>query len=462
MKKYIIVCILLIVLISITGIASAQNENVNLEPTGDGVNVGIIDSKYDIDNPAIVSNVENFKAFGTHNAFNSPTAHGTETAEVVTQQASGVNLHIAAVNELDTQNFTKAVDWLVEEDVDIIVASIGYHGQPYDGTGVVSNATKKAYSNGILFVSSAGNEAEDHWIGDIKNKSGDEYGTFIPENQNKYSNSTLLNVDANYVSDTYTFSIYISRKHWDEKSGNYELYIRDKDTGDKEYITDINLEERKYVKRIVSTQHDPQVMLKPTSNVSMEDIQIFTTFAGIEQNHPRSSMLAPATSPYTVAVGACKPVDSGDDCIIEDFSSRGPTVDGRRGIDLVAPDRMNTSLSDEYIGTSASAPYVGGLAAVKIEEENYSISRKALEKALLNSTESKGNNYTYGTGIIKEQKLIEYEANKLASTAKSSVISLNLGYIFIFLILIGFILYARYRYNLRKKKKSDKYDIIEP
>ena len=88
----------------------------------------------------------------------------------------------------------------------------------------------------------------------------------------------------------------------------------------------------------------------------------------LQYSTPSGSVTIPADSPKALAVGAV-PWDSPN--TIEDFSSQGPTTDGRVKPDLVAPDRVSTSSYGGYSlfnpgfqGTSASAPHVAGAAAL--------------------------------------------------------------------------------------------------
>jgi subtilisin family serine protease len=47
------------------------------------------------------------------------------------------------------------------------------------------------------------------------------------------------------------------------------------------------------------------------------------------------------------------------------YSSRGPTADGRRAVDLVGPaDPTVASVPDRFTGSSAATAYVGGVAAL--------------------------------------------------------------------------------------------------
>ena len=81
------------------------------------------------------------------------------------------------------------------------------------------------------------------------------------------------------------------------------------------------------------------------------------------------SITEPASSPYALAVGAVDSGADGDGQVLEQFSSQGPTVDGRIKPDIASFDGVSSYLSDfntGFYGTSASAPHVTGAAALAL------------------------------------------------------------------------------------------------
>ncbi len=80
------------------------------------------------------------------------------------------------------------------------------------------------------------------------------------------------------------------------------------------------------------------------------------------------SVLEPASSPQVLAAGAI----CWSDDVVEDFSSEGPTIDGRVKPDLVGYDSVSSSTyglfsrceESGFVGTSAGAPHVAAAAAL--------------------------------------------------------------------------------------------------
>ncbi len=105
--------------------------------------------------------------------------------------------------------------------------------------------------------------------------------------------------------------------------------------------------------------------------------------------------------------------------IVADYSSRGPTTDGRFKPELVAPSGVSTVSYGEsedfygYSGTSAAAPHVTGAAAL-IKSANPSFSRDDLWDALIAATVDidaigRDNNSGYGKLVLPVMQIQEDE-----------------------------------------------------
>jgi hypothetical protein len=165
---------------------------------------------------------------------------------------------------------------------------------------------------------------------------------------------------------------------------------------------------------------------------------IITKSAGNDGNNPNGcqgghdypapfgTLTSPASAKNPIVVGS---IDS-DTNTISSFSSFGPTDDGRIKPDLVAPGAHNnedglisTGMSDSYFamtGTSAAAPFVGGLVALMKEQwENQGRNPDSFSphtaKAILIHTakdlEPLGPDYNSGWGLVDGTKAIKLIAD---------------------------------------------------
>jgi len=91
-------------------------------------------------------------------------------------------------------------------------------------------------------------------------------------------------------------------------------------------------------------------------------LRIFSLGHDLTPAIPHGSLIAPADCDCALAVGAIG-LRLWDTGVIEGFSARGPTSDGRIKPDLVAPDGVRG-----FWGTSAAAPYVAGAAALLLSK----------------------------------------------------------------------------------------------
>ncbi len=141
---------------------------------GQGIKIGIIDSGFigfqsrrGYDLPANVERQCYFDSDplpppGTIDC-ESKNAHGAQVAEAIIDVAPGVKLAIAIARR--SNQIKPATDWLIEQNVHIINASRSFAWES-DGDGVSKldnyplRAIEDAVANGIVWINSAGNEAD--------------------------------------------------------------------------------------------------------------------------------------------------------------------------------------------------------------------------------------------------------------------------------------------------------------
>jgi len=103
--------------------------------------------------------------------------HGAACAEIIYDIAPAATYYFAIfAGEVE---FGNAVDWMIEQDVDIISCSISWPAKgPGDGTGPIDQIIDRLTMAGILWVQCAGNYANKHWSGPWINTNSNQYLDF--------------------------------------------------------------------------------------------------------------------------------------------------------------------------------------------------------------------------------------------------------------------------------------------
>lgn len=341
--------------------------------TGGNVTVGVIDTGFRVSDPEIAANVGAYRSFGLTDDY---WAHGTAVASVVADTAPDARLHLAAVGTSTTpEEYREAVDWLSASGADVIIDAGSYFGQPGDGSGELAAVASEA-SRETVFVAAAGNYGQRHWSG-THNASESEWVAFTPDNQENHLNG----------GEPFAGRVQVS-VHWDDwenTTDDYDLYLfRDRPGGDT-VVARGSADPDAPVEHLAATVPRGQyyVAVRATNATGPRHLGLFTSH-DLRYRSYRGSLTAPGTAPGVLTVGAL--TGSGD---VARFSSRGP-VDGRTGLDLVAPDSVAAPGTDAGNGTSYAAPYVAGTAALLLDA-NPTLSADDVRAVLRSSAVDVGN-----------------------------------------------------------------------
>ena len=291
-------------------------------------------------------------------------SHGTAVTEAIFDIAPEATYYIS--NALASGDLAKtAVDWMVEEGVDVINMSLGFSWDGRgDGTFYSSNSPLRsveiAVANGITWANAAGNDALGTWFGSFTDSNDDGFHEFSGTDE-----CNEIQVGGS-----------LFQLRWDDQWGgatiDLDLYLYDLDSGvhmgplvssndvQSGAAGDIPYEELEFW-----TDHGGTYCLavRHHSGDTPDWIQLTGWNAELEHHTLFGSTGNPAesASPGMLAVGAAP---SDDVFTIEEFSSRGPTPDGRVKPDIVGADQSDSAVWGHWEGTSQASPHVAGLAAL--------------------------------------------------------------------------------------------------
>ena len=383
-----------------TGDAMAALERLHAAGhTGENVSVGVLDvTGFDADHEALAGRIAGARAFSPGETVSNGgrNAHGTAAASLVARTAPDADLYLASFDTTD--GYGAAIAWLVDRDVDVIVAPVSFYGKPGDGTSRVERATARAVERGVVFVAPVGNLARSHWEGRFEP---------IDDGAHLFEGGTQ-NYLAAVGGKRITLWLSWPREHRD-RDFTLELYWTNGTASrlverSQPYRADAVPNER-IVARVAPNAAYYYVVRGPDDAAGTR-FEVVSPTHGFQFDEPAGSIVAPATVSETIAVGA---YDVRRDRV-ESFSSRGPTAGGLAGVDLVAPDRLPAARKPAgFVGSSAAAPYVAGIAALVLAE-NPSLDPRQVEAVLRASASDvgpRGRDPLSGDGLVRPGRAVD-------------------------------------------------------
>lgn len=330
--------------------------------------------------------------------------HGTAVTETVFDIAPEANYFIS--NPISYGDLTSTIRWMVEQDVDVINYSLTDLWQgPGDGTSPFSNSVfvsvNTAVTGSITWVSATGNHARDTWFGtpDMKPIVPGSSIRWQHWNGTDHNNCMRLTGGEAIIvqlrwDDTWNGArIDLDLVLWDSA---FNIVGSSRDIQAGLLNRDIPREVIFYTP-VASGSYCLTVTTRDSSVPSWMQMQVRNSSSYLQYNTVSGSIGSPAESanPGLLAVGATHYWNTR---AIADYSSQGPTPDGR-----IKPDIVGTACGEVasygvepldgndcwFPGTSQAAPHVAGLASL-VKQRFPSYSPRQVARYLKDHAEERG------------------------------------------------------------------------
>lgn len=314
------------------------------------------------------------------------TSHGTNIAEIIHDMAPGAELKLAKIDselQLDTAVRNMAA---VNQNqrVHVIVHAVSWFGAAfYDGTGSLCTTANIAESNGVLWVNSAGNWRNKHYLGTFTDNGS---GRHLFGSGQSYTTVSLtagtpasftLNWDA-YPTTTVDYNLYLYNGV-PSAGGNVVASSQNSQSGT---IPNYYPYPYEYLSHTPTSSGIYYLVVeKAGGTISNLPLTLFSPQADLGSGTTASSLAQPADCSTVLAVGASQVLTD----TLKSYSSEGPTTDGRNKPEITGPADVQTSLTSSFGGTSAAAPHIAAAAGL-LRDQNSALTLAQLRAALTDST----------------------------------------------------------------------------
>ena len=343
-------------------------------------------------------------------------AEGTAMLEIVRDVAPEAELWFVSAST-GVEGVT-ALQQLLVPNVDVIVSDLGFPGYFPDGASTLTRGFADALATpgarARAFVQSVGNSAQLHYAGAFVN-AGTSYT--VPTGAGAlhqfFGPAGVSDLNRVTVPPGFTVTIFLAWNDPAARSTNdYDLLLLD--CGTRQLLAVSATRQQGAQEPAEALQYTnpsalPASVCYAIMNVGNAaaprtlNVTITPLGAGTAHqfNTAASSLIVPADlRGHAIAVGA---VSAARPSEIEAFSSLGPTFDGRAKPDVVAPDAVTVSgaggFPSTFLGTSAAAPHVAGLAALLVELDP-TLTPAQLKSVLMQSAVALGDANAFGAGRV--------------------------------------------------------------
>jgi len=331
--------------------------------TGAGLRIGVLDLGFDGYRDLLGVELPDDVTVATFGWYDEEEVHGAACAEIIHEIAPDAELFFAWYDGYDA-SMGEAMEWLVNQGIDIISHSAGGLVGPRDGSEWDAQQVDELAARGILWVNSAGNEALSHYRGTFTDKDDDGVHEFAPgEEMLALTDYTgYVQVVLNWEDD------------WGKATQDYDLFLYDAAGNELASSQDAQSSEvgQEPFETITYETDDgtAYVVVKAYDVERAVTLDIFTD-DGTEVAYPSAgySLNTPADAMGSLTVGATNWWDDS----LASYSSQGPTSDGRLKPEISGPTSVSGFNYGEAVagnegagfsGTSAACPHVAGAAAL--------------------------------------------------------------------------------------------------
>ena len=398
---------------------------------GSGVRIGVISDGANNRNESqaageLPGRVVNFGICNTREADpanclrSSSCNEGTAILEIIHDMAPGAALAVAASGT--SLEFVDRVHDLINFGADVIIDDIGYFGEPYFADGPVA-AGIAAIANDVVFVSSAGNGANDHFEADYRSRVITVFGDTTLDAHDFDPGATVdTDLDITIPPDQYVLVFMQWNDEFGSSRNDYDLALTDSNREDLLCDRCVSAAEQSGFGddpfEAICYHNDTEADVTGKLIINRFDgaarrFEVFMLGRNLTLEHvtPEGSVFGHAGVPGVLAVGAINFGDAGHD-EAADYSARGPSrIDfpsrqDRAKPDLIAIDGVSVTgtggFPSEFFGTSASAPHVAAIAGL-LRQASPAASVATIRNALTAGTVDLGPtgfDNTYGAGRL--------------------------------------------------------------
>jgi hypothetical protein len=369
---------------------------------GSGIKVGVISDGVDsIAASQLAGDLPNVVQVGDPGSGDE----GTAILEIVHDIAPGADL--AFHNGTSTLNFIQAIDFFKNNGVDVIIDDVGFLSEPFFQDGPVAQAVAQTVEDGIVYVSSAGNDGGSHYQALYVDTDPGDADTDLHDFGLAAGEGSDVGMTIVLPPNRSSVVVLQWSNPFGEASDDYDLFLVDPDTA--EILgsgTDTQNGDDDPIEIAAVSNDGPgtgffDIVINKFSGED-QTLEIFFNLGGtpVEFNISGNSVYGHPAAPGVISVGAT--FDGG----VESFSSEGPSsiffpptvtvsdassvraaplLENRDTPTIVAPDGVSTSVPGffNFFGTSASAPHAAGVAALVLQALGFGADVNAL-----NSVES--------------------------------------------------------------------------